>query len=550
MFLDKKYQNFYQNYGGLLTEQTAVISEDLNQRLAGYLNNEKLLVKLAELFKKFPDGEHEITNLDKTEFGINQDDRLFVKIDKSEKRAPKFFMWIMNDQFLWGEIDMDIAASILKAAGEGTNWTERGIVGTVGSVFSSSGTDAGTDEENIAALAAAFAKIAAAKSVDPQIYFDKLDEVFSSKYGNSVRDFLETEFSGYAEVVSCNLYRRKIEPAVLRGLNIWSILGDVTLTIVTFGGSSAFTAGLKGAQISSAAARTTRLGKAIQSTKAGQKAAQASYGLGKAVKGVADITRLSSVFAKLDKARKVAALEKAGITAGGAEFNWLTRAGGAGSRSTKAKILSFEDAGAKMSILGANGRSVEIVTRWPNLLTQLSPATAVEVITAAGINKTTKALVAARAASGAAAAATNDTPTGADEPGMLAKGMEAMGYYDTLAADPSKFIENAKKQGASDIASMLLDLKNGSGIFGNTTDQEECAIALLITGLTPEMAKEVSVAYSKIDVKSNVYDVIDDELGGDISILAKAYWAGCTGEGDDFDAAITKITERIMKKSS
>jgi hypothetical protein len=549
MILHRKYQNFYQNYSGPVVEQ-AVVSEDLDQRLQGYLSNEKLLAKLADIFKKYPDGEHEIVDLDKTELGINQNDRLFVNVDKSEKRAPKFFMWIMNDQFLWGEIDMDIAASILKAAGEGTNWTERGIVGTVGSIFSTSGTDAGTDEENIAALAAAFAKIAAAKSVDPQIYFDKLDEIFSSKYGTSVKDFLETEFSGYAEVVSCNLYRRKIEPSVLRGLNMWSILGDIALTVVTFGGSAAFTAGLKGAQLSSAAARTTKLGKAIQSTKAGQKAAQASYGLGKAVKGVADITRLSGVFAKLDKARKISALEKAGITAGGAEFTWVTNVGRASSRSSKAKILSYTDNGAKMSILGSNGRWIESVTGWQNILTQLAPATAVEVITAAGINKTTKGLVAARAAGGAAAALTNETPQGAEEPGMLAKGAEAMGYYDTMAADPSQFIENAKKQGASDIAAMLLDLKNGSGIFGNTTDQEECAIALLITGLTPEMAKEVNAAYSKIDVKSNIYDVIDDELGGDISILAKAYWSGCTGEGKDFDAAITKITDRIMKKSS
>jgi hypothetical protein len=541
MFLHRKYQSFYQNYGSFLNEQAAVISEDLNERLKGYLNNDALLNKLAEIFKKYPDGEHEITELDKTEFGITAEDRLFVNVDKSEKTSPKFFMWIMNNQFLWGDLDMDIAAAILKAAGEGSNWTERGVIGSVGSIFSGEGTDAGTDEENIAALAAAFAQIAAEKSVDPQIYFDKLDEVFSSKFGTNIKDFLETEFSGYAEVVACNLYRRKIEPSVLRGLNMWSILGDVALTIVTLGGSQAFTAGLKGTQLSAAATKTTRFGKT---------AATASYTLGKAVKGVADITRLSGVFAKLDKARKIAALEKAGVKAGGAEFTWLTNVGKSAQKTSKAKILSFEDTGAKMSILGANGKWTENVVGWKNILTQLSPTTATEVITAAGINKTTKALVAARVAGGVGSAISNETPTGAEEPGMFAKGAEAMGYYDTLAADPSKFIENAKAQGASDIASMLLDLKNGSGIFGNTTDQEECAIALLITGLTPEMAKEVSTAYAKIDVKSNVYDVIEDELGGDISTLAQAYWTGCTGQGDDFKASIAKIIERIQKKSS
>ena len=122
-----------------------------------------------------------------------------------------------------------------------------------------------------------------------------------------------------------------------------------------------------------------------------------------------------------------------------------------------------------------------------------------------------------------------------------------MGYYDTLAADPKAYIENAKKQGASDVASMLLDLKNGSGLFGNTTSQEECSIALLITGLTPEMAKEVSAEYKKIDVKSDVYGVIDDELGGDISIFTKAYWTACTGEGDEYSATIANVYSRIKK---
>ena len=140
-----------------------------------------------------------------------------------------------------------------------------------------------------------------------------------------------------------------------------------------------------------------------------------------------------------------------------------------------------------------------------------------------------------------------ETPQGAEEPGIGAKGAEAMGWYDTMAADPSAYIENAKQQGASDIASMLLDLKNGSGLFGNTTDQEECSIALLITGLTPEMAKEVSVEYQKIDAKDTVYSVLDDELGGDISVLAKAYWTGCTGEGDEFKAPIANILKRIKK---
>jgi hypothetical protein len=61
------------------------------------------------------------------------------------------------------------------------------------------------------------------------------------------------------------------------------------------------------------------------------------------------------------------------------------------------------------------------------------------------------------------------------------------------------------------------------------------------------MAKEVSVEYQKIDAKDTVYSVLDDELGGDISVLAKAYWTGCTGEGDEFKAPIANILKRIKK---
>jgi hypothetical protein len=530
MFLDRKYQDFYNNYQGAVNEQAAVISEDLNERLKGYLENDQLLAKLAEYFNSYEDGEYELTDLDKTAFGIVGDDRLFVKVDKSNKTAPKFMMWIMNEQFLWGDIDMEAAAAILKAGGEGTDWTERGIVGGIGSFFGGNAAgDAGTDEETIASLAGAFAQIAAEKSVDPQMYFDKLDEIFKSKYGKSIQDFMEDEFGGYGEVVSCNLYRRKIEPSVLRGLNIWTILGDVALTIASFGGSAAFTAGLKGAEVASAASKASKLAKATGM-------AQASAALGKSVGVIADITRLSKVFAKLEKARQLAALEKIGVSAG--KTIEYARAG----KMVPHTVKEINATGVILQPL----KGAEFHTPFANLPGYLSPTKATELFTVAGVNLTPMGVLAAKKA-GDIGTNAGETPDGAEEPGMFAKGAEAMGYYDTMAADPSKYIANAKQQGASDIASMLLDLKNGSGLFGNTTDQEECSIALLITGLTPEMAKEVSVEYQKIDAKDTVYSVLDDELGGDISVLAKAYWTGCTGEGDEFKAPIANILKRIKK---
>ena len=122
-----------------------------------------------------------------------------------------------------------------------------------------------------------------------------------------------------------------------------------------------------------------------------------------------------------------------------------------------------------------------------------------------------------------------------------------MGWYDNLAADPNAFINTTKNQGAQDLASMLLEFKQGSGFFGNTTNQEECAMALLITGLSPEMAKEVSAEYKKID-KETVYAVLDDELGGDQAIFAKTYWTACTGEGDEYKPYIKDVFDRIRQK--
>lgn len=506
MFLRNEYSNFYYNYGTRLNEQTAVVAEDLDQRLNGYLSNDKLLNKLAELLDSYEDGEYELSDLDPKEFGIMEEDKLFVKVDKSNKKSPKFFMWIMNDKFLYGGVDFGVGATIL--------WDAiRGI---------------GTDEDQVAAVAGAFTKLAGEKGVDPEIYFDKLDAQLKTKYGEGLKDLIEGDFSGYAEVVGLNTFRRKIEPSFWRGLNIWTILGDVALTVATFGGSVAFTAGLKGAQVAGATARATKIASATATT---------ANTLGRGVKAVSEITRLSKVFGKLDDARKLSALSRAGVKVGGPEFQWISKAGKTGT----AKLIGKTDDGTRL-LVSYGGKS-PVATNYSTLLTQLSPKTAIDVLTAANVNLTAKATLAAKKAG-----EIGSSSGGAQDAGIVAKGAEMMGWYDTMAADPSAFIENAKAQGASDIASLLLELKNGSGLFGNTTDQEECSIALLITGLTPEMAKEVSKEYQKIDTKMNVYQVIEDELGGDISIFAKAYWTACTGEGADYAAAIEGVYKRILSK--
>ena len=134
----------------------------------------------------------------------------------------------------------------------------------------------------------------------------------------------------------------------------------------------------------------------------------------------------------------------------------------------------------------------------------------------------------------------------APEASMLGKGAELMGYYDTQTADPRAYIQAQKGAGAAGLAEIIFDLKKGSGLFGNTTNQEELLMALTVLSLDGEGAKEVQAAYKKLD-GTNVYAVLDDELGGDMAMFAKAHWTACTGEGAEYAAGIKNIRARVKQ---
>ena len=505
----------------ILNEQAQpVISDDLNQRLKEYLNNEKLLSELSKNLDKYEDGEYELTALSKEEYGILNGDKLFVRVNKEDKDSPKFFMWILNDQYLWGDIDMDVAASLLKAGGTGTSFSEKGIIGSIGSFLSGGGEDSGTDEETIACLAGAFAKIAAEKSIDPQLYFDKLDEIFKEKYDKSITTFLEEEFSGYAEAVALNVYRRKVEPSVWRGLNVWSIIGDSALLLLTFGGSAVFTAGLRGSRLAGAASKAGKLGKG-------------SSTLGKGTIALANMAGKANTFAKLSAAKKIEALAKAGVSAG----KTIKYEHGAAGLVDHTVVSISEKGGIVLKALTGTKNTFNIPFSY--IIKNGSPKTAQAALSAAGINFGAAGVIVAKKG--------EESVSSDSEKGVIGTGAEMLGYYDKLKSDPQAYLENVKSQGSSDIASTLFELKNGSGLFGNTTNQEEGAIALLITGLIPEMINLVKDQYSKIDPKMSVYSVLDDELDGDISIFAKAYWTGCTDEGSDYKAPIDEIIKRLKK---
>ena len=525
--------NFYKNYGTYLAEQVGVISDELDPRLKGYLENDDFLEMIMPEFENTPDGEtKEIQITDKQQFGIIEDDKVFLKVNKSDPKNPMFNMWIMNDEYIYGDIDFDLLATIIhNAADQGS---VIGYVGNfIGSLFGAGDAgDAGTDEDTIVAAAAALHQLAHEKSVDAMLYFDRLDDVYSSKYGESLKDMLETEFSGRAEVSALQAYRREITPSVLRGMNPLMILGDIALTVVTLGGSSAFMAGVRGtagaAQAANIAGKTTKAGAAL---------ARGSMAIGKGVGYMAKVTRFGKLLAKLPMAERLAALSKGGITVG-KEFVWV---GTTGKKTTGiAKIVKYTEGadhafvkfartGQKFKATGP-GTKTSIAKIFQNLNkpTQKAVATAGNLAPAA--------VIAAMHSEGGTEAAPDAS--------MGGKAAEVMGWYDTQTADPRAYIQAQKGAAATGLAEIIFDLKKGGGLFGNTTNQEELLMALTVLSLDGEGAKEVQAAYKRLD-GTNVYAVLDDELGGDMAMFAKAHWTACTGEGAEYAAGIKNIRSRV-----
>jgi len=537
--------NFYRNYGTYLVEQSTVVSDELDPRLKGYLENDSFLEHIMPELENTPDGEtKEIVIVDKNEFGILDEDKIYLKVDKSNPQAPIFSMWILNDEYIYGGIDFDLLSTIVhNAADEGS---VIGYVGNlIGSIFGAGDAgDSGTDEDTIVAASAALHQLAHEKSIDAMLYFDKLEEIYAGKYGESLKDMLETEFSGRAEVSALQAFRREITPSVLRGMNPLTILGDIALTVVTLGGSSAFMAGLRGATGGVQAA------KGMKGIKGATVLARGSAAIGSGVGAISRVTGMAKLFQKMGPAVRLRTLTSVGVKTGHPIKVISTK----GVTSMKTLDLSTDVTkylkGAQKATLGKNqlasAQYVTVISKggtknamlWSGVFAGSAPKTQIAIATAGKLAApATIAAMHSEAGGGEAA----------PEASLGAKGAEAMGWYDTQTADPRSFIEAQKGAAATGLAEIIFDLKKGSGLFGNTTNQEELLMALTILSLDGKGAKEVQVAYKKLDGEMNVYAVLDDELGGDMSMFAKAHWTACTGEGAEYAAGIKNIRARIKK---
>lgn len=556
----------YRNYGNLILEQTAVVPEELNPRLKEYLSNQKLIDFLADALNDVPDGQEGQIQINNEEYGILKDDKLFVKADKSNPKDPKFYMWIMNDQFLFGDVNFDIAATLLKQAGD-----QGGTIGYVGNLLGSliglgDAGDSGTDEDTIVAVAGAMAAIAAEKSQDPMFYFSRLAETFSKKYGEDLTSFLETEFSGGSEVAALNAFRRPISPSTARGLNLPMILLDVGLTALTFGAGTVLKAGVpasaRGVAAAGAAARAAegaaagvRAGEAAAAgVRAGEAAGAAARGAEAAAAGVrgaeeavlagdAALNGTKGVMSRLKgwagigKSKQVSNIEQEIKV--GQQIMYKQK-----DKMVPHKVLAISQDGVQLQAL--SGPKNTFMAAADKFVLEVHPNLANRILNRAGLNATKAGLIIATNKINSIVGSTASTVS--QPAGFFGKAGEIMGWYDTFTADAGSYAASLQDKTAKELAEMLLDLKKGTGFFGNTTNQEELAMAVIITSLSPEGARQVQSEYSKIDPEMSVYALLSDELGGEVGMFAKAYWTGITGEGSEYASAIRNIRAKLKAK--
>lgn len=508
MFILEDFKNFYKGYGQKINEAApAVISDDPKERLKGYLENDALLTELSKQFKNIKDGEvATLTNLNKDTFGIMKDDNLVVRIDKKDPNTPKYYMWIENEKTLYGDIDFEIAANIVKDAMKGM----------------------GTNNDKVAGVAGIFIKIAADRNVDPKKYFDKLSEAFSKiGEGNSLKDWLEDDFSGRSEVCALNAYQLPIEASAWRGFtdNWLTIVGDVALGVLTLGGSYAFEGVVK------AGSGLVKTGEALKGARGIFQGGKVTRTVGQGVellgKGLELLAPAKKAFSELPLVDKLKGVEKAGYTAGS---EWIS------SKGTTHVIQSIDKSTGKI-LLKSNSTGKVWSSTVDAFMSLANIEASKKILTASGI-AISAGTVAGTALTQGVASTTSTNKDLEFQGNWLEDTGEFLGYYDAMAADPNKFINSLSKS-SDQIAQSLKDYKEGTGFFGNTTDQEELAIVLTIMNLNRATAKLVSERYKKL-TGSSVANLINDELEGGMAEFASAHWYALTGEGDGDGASKVK----------
>jgi hypothetical protein len=331
------------------------------------------------------------------------------------------------------------------------------------------------------------------------------------------------------------------------------ILFDVALTAVTFGAGTVLKAGVPAGARGAAAA--TRAGEgALAATRAGEAAGAAARGAEAAAAGVrgaegaviagdAALTGTKGVISRLKgwagigKTKQISNIEQEIKV--GQQIMYKQK-----NKMVPHKVTGITQNGVQLQAL--SGPKNTFIAAADKFVLEVHPNLANRILNRAGLNTTKAGLILATTKINSIVGATSSTVS--QPAGFFGKAGEIMGWYDTFTADAGSFAASLQNKTAKELAEMLFDLKKGTGFFGNTTNQEELAMAVIITSLSPEGARQVQAEYSKIDTEMSVYALLADEIGGEVGMFAKAYWTGITGEGTEYVSAIRNVRAKLRAK--
>jgi hypothetical protein len=496
--------NFTKGYGSYIVESRNVLSNDLNVRLKGYLDDDSFRTLVTDIVNAVGPDEKGHKLLSSTDSDvISKGDTVRINTKKKDGIITVICK-VINKELAMESVDFDIAAYNINRAVDGI----------------------GTDEDTIGEVGAALSSIAIDAGLDASTFFNELDARMQKKYGESLKEIIDGDFDGDAEVIAMNIYKRPIEKSVIRGLNFATILFDLGLTVATLGSGTA----------------------AMAAVKTGAVATRVAAKVKPAIKLISRFPGLS----KISKAKKAEILGK-NIKKGYTIIYKTQTAGKTFGNPNKYKILNISKEG-KVHMQMVNGSKVKFWKNADEVIKGIDPKTSGKIMDGLKIKVDPALAGALTLAAKKGGDAISRTQSGGESQvdAMSGAGFaEIMGYYDSLAADPAAYAASIESYTANELAEKLYTMSQG-GTFGFTSDQEELGMALIITSLTREVAQQLDKDFSKYaEDGETVVSILKHELDGDIAALVIPYWVSLLGSSANGGAeelnAVNSMIGKIKK---
>lgn len=494
-------------YGTYIVESVGKLSDIPDVRLKEYLEEDSFRLIVANALENSKDGDILEYDRDNSDNVIVPGETLTFRIVKDDLQGLRAYGTLLNPEKLISGIDFGIAAKLFNDAI--TYWS-------------------GTDNDAVAIIGSALSSIASRAGSSPTPIFNEFDKEVrnTDSDGDSLSELIDGDFDGDSEVIAMNIFKREIESSVWRGINLGQIIFDVGLTAVTFGAGTAAQAAIKGStaglRVASLATKATTMGKSIAK-----------------LTGASKVVAMLPTFSRLSSIKKGAGIAKhLGKTK---PFIYTTDAG----KNLSVLLVKGSNKYGKVIVKNAkSGKQLSAIDQ-VNFLKRIDPNVANKVLTGMKIkiDPTVAGLLINQAASAGAKASSSSSQA----EGFLANSAEVMGWYDSLTADPAKYAAETSTYSARELA-LKIDKFADGGMFGFTSDQDELAIALIITSLTSDMAKKLDIEYTNISGKSMI-ETLRSELDGTVEDLVIPYWVGLIQGGDDeLLTEINTMISRLKKK--